>query len=756
MTDWPLDQNNYDRFIFNPDINISGYGAEFRFFMLDLNNNNNQYLGNPPNPSYPNPVYPNPMSVLEMRKAIAYLVNRDQICAMIGHSFCIPEYTPVPASINAYQHPDIKPGGALESLCYLYNPATANAILDAGGFPIGPDGWRYWDRNHNGIKDVDENLNLIIISRIDDSGLEYSAESLYMKLTNAKIHCNLQQLSKNAAMIQVMEDKNFHIYTGEWPFDVDPDYLIEWNSNYYWHPGVPKNYAGVNDTVLNGKSYGVKYAKTFSDAVTNAYGFQERFATIVASIPLWSYSGYKAMSKNYVGPEVPYTGLPWEGVYNMQGYGFDNDFSFLRMHPDGYLNGNEMTVRWGFSNSFMQNFNPVYSNSQPNWWYDIWKILKEIFEELLKRFPFNLGIFKSWLAESFEVGTYVHPKYGSVSKVNFTLRPDITWQDGTPLTTADVYFTLVELPKIISARGLPPLPWMSNVENILDFRITDPYNFEVLFNNMSIYAPSWLSRQVILPMHIWKPIVSTGDPTDFAPDPNMIGSGAWRLQEYVPGSHIIMAPNTKGSTIQTNLPGSNPITSPKGYWDSNPITSYITLEIKADGTTKAKIDYNTQPHTVYYTINNNYDKQITGDVNIKLPDGSTTTTNIAIPPMTSWMHIWTGNIKGKKTTSITIGVTQPSELVGSYSYDKIFWGTIREDITGSTYYDDIGLSTYPYKSKLPSPDCKVDAKDVALASSTFGSYPGHPKWNPIVDITGDYKIDARDVAAIASKFGWRC
>jgi len=57
------------------------------------------------------------------------------------------------------------------------------------------------------------------------------------------------------------------------------------------------------------------------------------------------------------------------------------------------------------------------------------------------------------------------------------------------------------------------------------------------------------------------------------------------------------------------------------------------------------------------------------------------------------------------------------------------------------------------------PDGKVDIFDVALAAIAFGSYVGHPRWNPAADITGpiygvpDKQIDIRDIALIARNFG---
>jgi len=50
-------------------------------------------------------------------------------------------------------------------------------------------------------------------------------------------------------------------------------------------------------------------------------------------------------------------------------------------------------------------------------------------------------------------------------------------------------------------------------------------------------------------------------------------------------------------------------------------------------------------------------------------------------------------------------------------------------------------------------DGKVDIKDIARAAKAFGSYPGHPKYDPMPDVNGDNKVDIKDIAKIAKNFG---
>lgn len=52
------------------------------------------------------------------------------------------------------------------------------------------------------------------------------------------------------------------------------------------------------------------------------------------------------------------------------------------------------------------------------------------------------------------------------------------------------------------------------------------------------------------------------------------------------------------------------------------------------------------------------------------------------------------------------------------------------------------IHSYGY---VPSPDLngddKVDIRDIAIAAKAFGSYPGHPRWNPMADVYRDGKMD---------------
>jgi PKD repeat protein len=48
---------------------------------------------------------------------------------------------------------------------------------------------------------------------------------------------------------------------------------------------------------------------------------------------------------------------------------------------------------------------------------------------------------------------------------------------------------------------------------------------------------------------------------------------------------------------------------------------------------------------------------------------------------------------------------------------------------------------------------KIDMKDIRRVAKAFGSYPGDPNWDPVVDVNGDHKIDMKDIRPVAKNFG---
>ena len=106
-----------------------------------------------------------------------------------------------------------------------------------------------------------------------------------------------------------------------------------------------------------------------------------------------------------------------------------------------------------------------------------------------------------------------------------------------------------------------------------------------------------------------------------------------------------------------------------------------------------------------------------------------------------------------------------SGIEGNYWSDYTDSDSDFNGIGDSPYLVDGNNSdNYPLMNQYWNPadinhNLRVDIQDLARTSAAFGSYPGHPKWNPHCDITGpeylvpDGVIDIMDVALVSANFG---
>ena len=139
------------------------------------------------------------------------------------------------------------------------------------------------------------------------------------------------------------------------------------------------------------------------------------------------------------------------------------------------------------------------------------------------RYDKNLNI-EPWAAQSYEV-------LEDGRRLRFTLRPDIRWADGVPLTADDVEFTykLMIDPKT-------PTAYAEDYLVIKRFCKTGPLSFEVVYEEPFARALlTWMGA--ILPKHLLEgQDLST---TPFLRHP--VGAGPFALKEWQPGSRVSLA-----------------------------------------------------------------------------------------------------------------------------------------------------------------------------------------------------------------------
>ena len=841
--DWPLTAAWVDKWQNDPRFQLKNYGGEANFFILDMNKNGDLLLpGDTPNPAIDPEMGINIMTITSFRQALACLVDRTYIIDVITLGFALPIWTPVPTYINTYIHPDIVPGGSLDNLTYggmEDDLSHAEALLNNDHFLYIPAEypWRFYDKNGNDHYDHGEEFTIIFYARSDDLQRLAFADDYMLKLTSdpIKIQVDYRPRDRAECSDMVFGAKAFHLYTAGFIAPcAGPTFLYDlYHSSMYWHPGKPLNYGGGYDALLDQYAEDIKFATTVATGQAAAYGFQERFASIAWNVPLWCAIGIKAYRRVPINEPGP---AEWKGIVNQVGFGMNSYWTFVNLmkeceyYPPIY-------ATCGFKTSTIDWLNPVYAQ-----YYWDWEILNKIYDGCTLVNPYDIGEGIPRLAKTWEIGTWLDPStHEEKSKIRITLRPDLYWQDGTPVTIADVAYTFVECVDTLLEKDLIPPEWYGVVQYFRSFCILDPLNIEILLDVKSVWAVGWVLGTVVIPKHIWKPIIDASTSANNIvhtpqPDPNCIGTGAFRFVQYVPEAFVELVANTPGSVVHDiTSPGDSqfcPVhvnVAATGFKNKlDPIypntVMDITFEVKIynlwlnqcsggvlDGTKYIYID-----GVPYFT--ELVPKLRSGRpayLEPKMVIVPNAPWNPVIPPigmlftelvpMAGWQwmcvnwidsnlngvvdycdFLWFMDNFGNRMEAhvffadeqhieldyyeiyhyetFTISVAKckheikaafhiesppmldlehPNPWICQWINSTIpIWVTIKQDVGGAMYL-----------GKVPAPDCKVDGKDVAYASSAFNTVPGMKRWSPIADITGDYKVDGKDVANIAKYYG---
>jgi ABC-type transport system substrate-binding protein len=768
-------------------------------------------------------------------------------------------YTPLDSAYGSWQHPQLTPTGALAAYCYVNpdgsaNVAKGNQYLDDHGYTMVAG-----KRTKGGVPFTLEFYYRVDHTyRVNFATLVMQPLLTQAPPNGLGLDVTMIGVTSAAARCYVMAEKKGHIYTGVWGLTSDCDHMYYlFHINNYWHPGRPPNYmyypgdankySIAGGGAYDGRSYGndlVSYgapALNFSDpdktwteaenvwenpenywswqmmtatdatrAQHCAYKAQEFLTYWVCGVPVWADSSYTAFHRRYTGGnngvsvspddgENAYRGSPWKGVVNQEGFGVWSTMSFYDMHPAvmQFGDGTHMTIRWGFRMPPMS-LNPIYAE----WVWD-WYVLNECYDSVIRPDPYT-STDTRWLAASWNVSTWNSPDYGACTKVTFNLRHDVLWSDGIPLTSSDVKFSwgsptvTGSLSNLLQLKGLPPAYWSSQVAHVLSIATPDPWTAICYFDVLAYFGLYSMSGfNIVLPEHVWKSIIMTGDPLQ-PWNQLCVVTGGYIIDstaDPAPVGYVNLHKNLLHFHVQTGDPHNRD--KPVDVW-CNQISNATA------GSGNVHWIYPKQGQTgieVNVTIN----MQNTYSYEVGPNDTEVYPFTRFILTVNASLYIWNGtgnpcqeiNYVENESLILNQEVVSPRDqclqlpinqlrikpwwyfikidfaVIGlEFSADNSTWLPVassqnpyfemktsyKEYVIVTSRYDILGAywkPSPPAKPKYqPIPDMRTNVKDQYACGQAFGSRPNYPNWNSVCDVNSDFKIDVKDYYAIAQNGGW--
>jgi ABC-type transport system substrate-binding protein len=384
----------------DPDLCVAGY-SENGMMEFDLNNN------------YTMPDLPgvkNPVTDKHFRRALSCAVEKTHIIDFILKGAAGLLNVPIPLNSISWWPDSVLP----ENYEWQYNMTKAAEQLALAGFvDTDTDDIVNYPADWPGRPGQPNMDPLKVCVRTEDKRLD-AGRYFCDQITLLGIPYNKIEATSDVHYPIVMDDRNYHVYTGGWSLGRYPLFLYNGFHESFWYEGGSNYVTGMNSSNLpnypdfDELARAVYYTESIATCKVAAKAAAHLgWADYVFNIPLWSYDSYVAWR----------TTMP--GVINEFGYGYDNMYQFLNAYKPGGV-----PIRMG-TISAPKSLNPLYAT----WYYD-YAVLDRVYNALLTVNPYDLGIDQPGAAQDWEVGTWVDPDPGpeepaEKNKVTYYLRKDV-------------------------------------------------------------------------------------------------------------------------------------------------------------------------------------------------------------------------------------------------------------------------------------------------------------------------------------------
>ena len=236
----------------------------------------------------------------------------------------------------------------------------------------------------------------------------------------------------------------------------------------------------------------------------------------------------------------------WQRVVNDENVGIPNSFTWLGAYsPNPAIPG---TIRQGFSQS-TTSVNPYVASTVHDFY-----IVGNIYDTLAATNPLNGGQLVDWTTITSSPSPIPNsmlgysPPAGTVGTFRFTLRTDLYFQDGRPVTSFDVAFSYLSL----KANGAFQASGASHMTGIT---LLGPHQFDLGLNSTTSFSKSQLTSISILPGRYWTAAGSNAWDTDLSPC--AIQSSTCYPSQYILGPTPPSGPPSVQCPLTCHFPASD-------------------------------------------------------------------------------------------------------------------------------------------------------------------------------------------------------
>jgi len=325
-----------------------------------------------------------------------------------------------------------------------------------------------------------------------------------------------------AAMVQRIDERRFDLYLMAWQLGRDPDSLFS-----FYHSSMDVrggyNQTGLKDPRVDKLLETLRYAPDEASARTAAKEVQHALAETLPIIPIYTRYSVAAVSK------------AWKDTVSTKAATADNSWSLLAMSP---ASGGMRPLYWALGDE-PRTLNPFTASTATDW-----QVLGLVYDTLMTVNPDDLADLP-WLARSWKVET-VEGLKGPKTRLTFTLRADVSWQDENPFTAEDVRATLLFLKKHSVPR------YFDSVRDIEDVSVPDRHTVVVTMKNVSYWHLHSVGGLPVLPARLlarikdWRSWQPARNPVQGkAGLTELYGTGPFVFRELRPGDFVRFSRNDR-------------------------------------------------------------------------------------------------------------------------------------------------------------------------------------------------------------------